>query len=275
MKYFLHSSTSFSDEKITELYINYGYEGLGLFYTILEKLALQEQPMKTDVLKHQLKVGKRLNKCWEFMEKIDLISSNNGETFNKHLLKFSEKYKIKKEKNAKRISEWRKNQEDKENETRYESVRNNYKVNKSKVKEREVNNYKKTLLSEINISDFPQLDDKILEIAKSFQLLFINNLKEKGIKIASAENADGTWYDDIRLMIENDKYCEEDFREMFRFLQKDDFWKKQIRSTAKLRKQAETLLINYRSSDKKNKATDEMDAFKQEIINNLNNFDNE
>ena len=139
MKYYLHDSTSFNDEKITELYLEFGYEGLGLFYTILEKLALQEKPIKTIVLKHQLNVGKKLDKCWKFMEEIDLISSNNGETFNKQLLNFSEKYQIKKEKNAKRISEWRENQTVSENVTHYKSVSNAPKVKESKVKESKVN----------------------------------------------------------------------------------------------------------------------------------------
>ena len=76
--------------------MKFGYEGLGLFYTLLEKIAKQEKPVKTSVLKSQLKVGKRLEKCWNFMEEIDIISSNNGETFNKQLLNFSEKYQIKK-----------------------------------------------------------------------------------------------------------------------------------------------------------------------------------
>lgn len=140
MKYYLHDSNSFNDEKISLLFIEYGYEGLGLFYTILEKLAQQEKPVLTTVLKHQLKIGKKLNKCWNFMESIDLISSNNGETFNKQLLNFSEKYQIKKEKNKERVSQWRKNQEDTENVTHYKSVRNNPKVNKSKVKESKVSN---------------------------------------------------------------------------------------------------------------------------------------
>jgi len=73
------------------------------------------------------------------MEEIELISSNNGDTFNKQLLNFSEKYNIKKEKNTKRISEWRKNQEDKENVTCYESVSNTPKVKESKVKESKLN----------------------------------------------------------------------------------------------------------------------------------------
>ena len=134
MKYFLHDSNAFNDEKITELYINFGYEGLGLFYTILEKLAGQEKPVKTLVLKKQLNVGKKLEKCWSFMETIDIISSNNGETFNKQLLNFSEKYKIKKEKNAKRISEWRENQADTKTVTHSEQPCNTPKVKLSKVK---------------------------------------------------------------------------------------------------------------------------------------------
>jgi hypothetical protein len=157
MKYFLHDSNSFNDEKITELYLEFGYEGLGLFYTILEKLALQEKPIKTIVLKHQLNVGKKLEKCWKFMEEIDLISSNNGETFNKQLLNFSQKYQVKKEKNAKRISEWRENQSVSEKVTHYESVSNADKVNKSKVKE-----------SKVNISFSEMLSPYLLELSDEY-----------------------------------------------------------------------------------------------------------
>ena len=111
MKYYLHDSNSFNDERITELYIKFGYEGLGLFYTILEKFAAQEKPVKTIVLKKQLDVGKRLEKCWEFLEEIGLIQSENGESFNIRILNFAGKYKIKNQKNAERVSEWRNNQQ--------------------------------------------------------------------------------------------------------------------------------------------------------------------
>lgn len=133
MKYFLHDSNSFNDEKITELFLAHGYEGLGLFYTILEKLSLQEKPIKTIVLKAQLKVGKHLDKVWEYLEQIELISSNNGETFSKQLLNYCQNYTIKKEKNTKRIAEWRKNQQVTDDVTCYKSVRNTAQVNISKV----------------------------------------------------------------------------------------------------------------------------------------------
>ena len=135
MKYYLHDTSAMDDEKVTELYMKFGYEGVGLFYVILEKLGKQEKPMKTEVLKAQLKVGKRLEKCWTFMEQIGIISSNNGETFNKQLLNFSEKYQIKKEKTREKVSQWRKKQDDAESVTGYVPISNPRKVKKSKVKE--------------------------------------------------------------------------------------------------------------------------------------------
>ena len=121
------------DEKIAELYQKFDYLGTGLFHAILEKIAKQEKPIKTSVLKKQLNVGKKLEKVWCFMEEIGLISSNNGETFNKQLLNFSESYKIKNKKNAERVSEWRKNQADKENVTSTLQPCNTPKVKESKV----------------------------------------------------------------------------------------------------------------------------------------------
>ena len=136
MKYYLHDSNSFNDEKVTELFTKFGFEGLGLFYTILEKLAQQEKPVKTEVLKRQLNVGKRLNRCWEFMEQIGIISSSNGDTFNTKLLSYSGLYQIKKQKTAERVANFRAKQED---VTHYDRVSNAHKVKESKVKESKVN----------------------------------------------------------------------------------------------------------------------------------------
>jgi hypothetical protein len=148
MKYFLHDTNSFDDEKITELFLSFGYEGLGLFYTALEKIGKQEKPIKTDILKSQLRIGKRLEKCWSFIEQIGLISSSNGESFNEQLLNFSEKYQIKKEKTREKVLQWRKKQIDIKNVTGYVPVSNPRKVKLSKIKESKINNIfiKPTLL---------------------------------------------------------------------------------------------------------------------------------
>lgn len=130
------------DEKITELYINFGYEGIGLFFCILEKIAKQEKPIKESVLKKQLHVGKKLEKCWNFMESLGIICTKNGETFNEQLLNYSKKYQIKKEKNKERVAYWRDNQEDIKNVTHYNDKCNNdvMTAKESKVKESKVNN---------------------------------------------------------------------------------------------------------------------------------------
>ena len=139
MKYFLHDSNAFNDEKITMLHMKFGFEAVGLFFTILEKLAFQEKPIQESVLRAQLGIRKKLEKQLYFMYEIEILSVKNGEVFNENILKVSEKYQIKKEKTKKRVSDWREIQADSESVTRYERVRNSSKVNKSKVKESKVN----------------------------------------------------------------------------------------------------------------------------------------
>lgn len=178
MKYFLHDCNSFNDDKVSELFLKFGYEGLGLFYTILERIGSQEKPIKTIVLKSQLKVGKKLDKCWEFMESLGLISSNNGDTFNERILSYSETYQIKKEKNKEKILQWRKNQLVTENVTSYEPVRNPSKVNESKVNESKVN-----IVAATPESIFDKLD---IRGKKIFEMFRRNLDREKYTDVALA-----------------------------------------------------------------------------------------
>src|ERR1044072_1590127 len=135
MRYINHDTTAADDEKLAELFIHFGYEGYGLFWAAMEKIGKQEKPIKTAVLKKMLKVGKRLEKCWSFMEEIGLINTTNGETFNKNLLTYAGKYAIKKEKTAERVRQFRERQADTEAVTRYNQGCNADKVNESKVNE--------------------------------------------------------------------------------------------------------------------------------------------
>jgi len=117
MKYFLHDTSAFQDEKITELYIKFGYTGIGLFFIMLEKMALQEKPIKTEILKKQLQINKKLQKIWSFMEEIGLICSANGDTFNKNLLNNLKIQLKQKENNKLRVEKWREKQRVTENVT--------------------------------------------------------------------------------------------------------------------------------------------------------------
>ena len=104
-------------------------------------------------------------------------------------------------------------------------------------------NYKYTLLSEIKISDYTQLNPDYFEIAKSFVELFRNNLIEAGASTRNVDKAKGTCIDDIRLMIETDGYTIDDLRDVYSFLRKDEFWKQNILTTSKLRKQMDKLKL--------------------------------
>ena len=171
MKYFLHDTSSFDDEKITELWLQFGYEGLGIFYTALEKIGRQEKPIKTEILKSQLKIGKRLNKCWTFIEQIGLISSSDGESFSKQLLNFSETYKIKKEKTRIKVLEWRKKQEDIKNVTGYEGYSNPPKVKESKVKGSKEIMYRQFKHLKISMYEIDKLKEAKFSIEKINDIL--------------------------------------------------------------------------------------------------------
>lgn len=115
-----------------------------------------------------------------------------------------------------------------------------------------------SLLSEIKISDakdflivgdnqFSISDAELLyfTMAKSFQTLFIKNLKEKFSPCSQQENAKFKNYvNPIRLMIEKKEATVEQLREAHKYLSspEGEFWKSNVLSTEALRKQLPKLL---------------------------------
>lgn len=136
------------------------------------------------------------------------------------------------------------------NETERERIENASRTQQSTIEERkEYKEYKKLLLSEINLSDFPAINSNYFEIAKSFQLLFRSNLIESGTATTVIDKAKGKWIDDVRLMIESDKYTIDDLRAAYSFLQKDAFWKQNILSISKLREKMPQLKLKIHNSN--------------------------
>lgn len=122
---------------------------------------------------------------------------------------------------------------------------------KHKLKNIRTKEYKKYILSEINSDDFPELNKEYLEITKAFHSLFRNNLIEAGASTTIIDRAKGTWVDSIRLMIEADGYTVEDLRDVYKFLQKDAFWKQNILSTSKLREQMHKIKLKIKNGNSK------------------------
>lgn len=117
------------------------------------------------------------------------------------------------------------------------------KEDKRREEKSKINN---TLMSEIKISDLSSIDLKYYEFAEAFRKLFIKNLKQKNSNTTNQDKAKYKNYvTPIRLMIENDGVTEDQFKIIFKYLDsvKGEFWKKNILSTEKLRKQCSKLIM--------------------------------
>ena len=124
MKFFKHSTTSIQEDGLDKVLLQFGYEGVGLYYAIIERLTFSEKPINTFVLKSQLKVGKKLEKIWKFLESLEIIYTKNGETFSKLCENFIESYEENKNKTKKRVSQFRDNQSERKNVTCYKQKSN-------------------------------------------------------------------------------------------------------------------------------------------------------
>ena len=107
------------------------------------------------------------------------------------------------------------------------------------------------LLSEIKISDVPEIEKQFFTIALSFQNIIENYLAKLKIK-STAKHKYSTWIYNIRLMFENDKRTVEEFREVAEYLKNEIpdnngfSWQANIRSADTLRKHFEKVLIKSR-----------------------------
>ena len=117
-----------------------------------------------------------------------------------------------------------------------------------------------------SISTKHELDNDIDRMTFAFWELFKKNLTEAGVnKTTTLDKAKlETWRNPIRLAIDTDERTREEFEEVFKFLQINDFWKKNIQSTTKLREQFERLLVEARTKppikEDKHKLTEEYKA---------------
>ncbi|WP_320052796.1 hypothetical protein [uncultured Acetobacteroides sp.] len=108
--------------------------------------------------------------------------------------------------------------------------------------------YKKILFKEVKIEDIEESDVESYNIAKGFYDLFYKNMLSSGIQPTSLEKAKyETVITPIRLMLQREECTKDDLRTIFEFLEIDEFWKLNIRSTAKLREKRETLLMQAKA----------------------------
>jgi hypothetical protein len=110
------------------------------------------------------------------------------------------------------------------------------------------NEYKNIFFKNIKIECVESVDREYYEIAKGFFDLFYSNMQSSGIAPTSLDKAKcETVISPIRLMLQKGECTKDDLRTLYSFLEKDEFWKPNIRSTATLRAKRETLLLHAKT----------------------------
>ena len=252
--YFSHDYNARSDDKIKRLIRKHGMTGYGVYWAIIEDLYNNSNELELDFdgIAFDLRCSAELiesvitefdlfvidAKCYGSASVERRLNDRNAKS-RKAAESANQRWAKKREAdaNASKVDA---------NALQPECDSNAIKESKGKERKEKEKNYRKTLLSEIAISDFPELNKDYIEIAKAFQGLFKGNLQEAGASTKNADNMKGTSIDDIRLIIESDHYTIETLREIYHFLQVDRFWKKNILSTSKLREKMDKLKLQIK-----------------------------
>jgi uncharacterized protein (UPF0335 family) len=91
-------------------------------------------------------------------------------------------------------------------------------------------------LSTVNVDDINNEKQKeYFNFAVAFQSLMKSNLEKRRMPTKAVTEATTEWVDEIRLLIENDKYTVKDLRDVYREIRDNEFWWKNAQSVLRLR----------------------------------------
>lgn len=265
--YFTHDYGARNDPKVQALLMEQGCRGIGIYWCLVEQLYEQGGTIQLKALPG---IAFSLHEDKETVSSVvadfDLFESDGiefwSESVNRRLGRRAEISEKRKQAALKRYENQQDNPDGDANAVQMQgkSMQMHTTVNanahnkrkEKEIKEKEIKGYKLKHLSEVEPSDFPDLNPAYIDIARAFQNLFQANLDEAGVKSKHVQLAKGTWIDDIRLIIEADGYTLADLREIYVMLQKNQFWKKNILSTGKLREQMTKLKFEIANGNKIN-----------------------
>lgn len=244
--YFSHDYNSRNDSKVRRLVAKHGMAGYGVFWSIVEDLYNNANALQTDydVIAYDLRVEELMVKS--IVEDFNLFVID-GDTFGSSSVERRLNDRNEKSLKAKRSAElrWKKKRFEDANALQAQSDSNAIKERKGKEKKEKENKVnEKSLMSEVKTSDVPEDEKDYFLIADSFLKLFIRNSQEVlKVKWTNLEKATyKSFVDPIRLMITNDGRSREEIQRVYKFLQSDDFWMRNVQSTEKLRKQFDQLI---------------------------------
>lgn len=252
MDYFPHDTDAVNDEKIEALRMLYGNDGYAFYFILLERI-YRSPKFELDVSDAETIqiLSKKVGVNEEVFHKILQTALKRG-CFDKEL--YEEKGVltsdgVKKRANVvveKRVKMREKYSKDKEEgvsdaettqETGEESTQSKVKESKEK-KSKGKESKEKKLIS-------PKFDTCDIEMANQlFSRILENNENAKEPDLEK-------WANEIRLMRISDNRTEEQIRYLIDWTQSDSFWKSNILSPAKLRKQFDALAIRVKEDIRK------------------------
>lgn len=246
--WFKHDYGARNDEKILELRSEYGWEGYGIFFGLVEFMCETETGcIDTDRI-GGLSVGygvakDRLLAIIDFCISIDLFYvDDDGLVRNDRVVKHLESMKTFKEAGKKGAKKrWNKRSNRGANRGAIEGV-NADKIRLDKIR---LDNTTQKVVD--LITDIESIECKhtllALHIWKDVNDLRPNNKTTLNAKVES-------WSEPIRLMVEQDERTHEEIWALWKKVRADDFWKANILSTAKLRQKFDQLAIKFQSNGK-------------------------
>lgn len=233
--YFPHDSNAKDDPKCIMLIEQLGLEGYGIFWVLIE--TLRDQPGHKYPLNLISALARRFNTTTEKMTVViknySLFQIENDEFFfseslNKRMCKVEEK----REQAKKAITaRWDKQKQLPKYGTSTDVLPENYGSNTIKGKEKKEN---KSKGKESNINIFVEDSNEFQLSKKLLDLIILNN---PNFKLPNLQS----WASDMNKIIRIDKRDTSQIHKVIEFCQKDHFWKSNILSVAKLRKQFDQL----------------------------------
>ena len=249
--YFPHDSNARNSDKLLPVRMKYGAEGYGIYFMLLERL--RDEPTYTSIkdynmLAFDLRVDAQKIKA--VIEEFGLFAfTDDGKCFYSE--GFMKRMKIKDSKSKARSDAGKKGAEkrwnDQENgKAMAKPSLNNGKAmampyqndgKESKVKESKEKKSNKDGRNSTPAKRVYEPDDINLKLAN----YLLNKIRERNSSIypTDSKNPPDTqkWANDIRLMHERDARSYDDIKRIIEWCQQDSFWKNNILSASKLRKQ--------------------------------------
>lgn len=273
--YFSHDYNTRSDMKIQRLITKKGYLGYGLFWALIENLYNNANalPLEYDVIAFDLRTDEDTIKT--LINDFDLFVIKDGFFGSDSVQRRLDERNLKSTKaRQSALNRWKKPKED-ANALPTQSDSNAIKENKlnENINEdievdilEEDDKDSKLLLKKVNPSS-DLANNEYYKVAEAFRRLFIKNREEQGIKShANLEKAKYyDWVDEIRLMIEKDKFTIDQLRNIYDFLDGNTeqaiFWKPNIQSIDKLRSQFDKLIFAMNKDKQKQKIIKKQNTF--------------